>query len=225
MDSGKTHHHCVAIDQAGAKLLSRRVPNGEPELLQFIQDVLAMGDHVTWAVDMAGGEPGLLLALLTSHDQELLYMPGRVVNRASDGYRGEGKTDARDALVIADQARIRRDFKPMRPTDEATIELKVLTGRRTDLVRDRTRAINRLRGALTGMFPALDRALVFTNAGPLLLLEGYQTPAGIRRMGTARLTRWLRGRGVRSPQEPAATAVGAAEQQHTTVPGTLQGCG
>ncbi|MFC3385402.1 IS110 family transposase [Couchioplanes azureus] len=55
----------------------------------------------------------------------------------------EGKTDARDALVIADQARSRRDSRPMRPTDEATIELKVLTGRRSDLVRDRTRAINR----------------------------------------------------------------------------------
>ncbi|MFC9706063.1 transposase [Streptomyces sp. NPDC056943] len=29
IDSGKTHHHCVTIDQDGAKLLSRRVPNGE----------------------------------------------------------------------------------------------------------------------------------------------------------------------------------------------------
>ncbi|MFC6517679.1 hypothetical protein ACFQL8_36130 [Streptomyces goshikiensis] len=28
-------------------------------------------------------------------------------------------------MVIADQARIRRDLKPMRPNDEATIELKV----------------------------------------------------------------------------------------------------
>lgn len=27
-----------------------------------------------------------------------------VVNRAGDGYKGDGKTDARDALVIADQA-------------------------------------------------------------------------------------------------------------------------
>jgi hypothetical protein len=115
IDSGKIHHHCVEIDQDGAKLLSRRVPNGEPELLQLLQDVLALGERVTWAVDMAGGEPALLLALLTGHHQELLYIPGRVVNRASDGYRGEGKTDARDALVIADQARIRRDLRPMRP--------------------------------------------------------------------------------------------------------------
>ncbi|MEU2245047.1 IS110 family transposase [Streptomyces sp. NPDC018338] len=219
IDSGKTHHHCVAIDQDGTKRLSRRVPNGEPELLHLLQDVLALGDHVTWAVDMAGGEPALLLALLAGHDQELLYIPGRVVNRASDGYRGEGKTDARDALVIADQARIRRDLKPMRPADEATIELKILTNRRTDLVRDRTRAINRLRSTLTGMFPALERALVLTSTGPLVLLDGYQTPASIRRIGTTRLTRWLRARGVRSPEELATTAVEAAEQQHTAVPG------
>lgn len=172
IDSGKTHHHCVAIDQDGTKLLSRRVPNGEPELLQLLQDVLALADQVTWAVDMAGGEPPLLLALLSGREQELLYIPGRVVNRASDGYRGEGKTDARDALVIADQARIRRDLKPMRPTDEATIELKILTNRRTDLVRDRTRMINRLRSTLTGMFPALERALVLTSTGPLILLDG-----------------------------------------------------
>jgi hypothetical protein len=38
-------------------------------------------------------------------------------------------------------------------------------------------------------------------------------------MGVARLTRWLRARGVRSPEELAATAVEAADQQHTAIPG------
>ncbi|CAM5657178.1 hypothetical protein SAURM35S_06878 [Streptomyces aurantiogriseus] len=168
---------------------------------------------------MAGGEPTLLLALLVNHGQEVLCIPGRVVNRASDGYLGEGKTDARDALVVADQARIRRDLQQFRPTDEATIELRLLTNRRTDLVRDRTRSINRLRSALTGMFPALERALVLTSAGPLALLAGHQTPAALRRLGTARLTRWLRTRGVRSPEGVAKKAVEAAERQHTSVPG------
>lgn len=37
---------------------------------------------VTWAVDMVGGEPALLLALLVNHGQEVLYIPGRMVNRA-----------------------------------------------------------------------------------------------------------------------------------------------
>jgi transposase len=108
---------------------------------------------------MTGGEPALLLALLINHGQEVLYIPGRLVNRASDGYRGEGKTDARHAYVIADQARMRHDLRPIRPGEEAATELKVLTGRRSDLVEDRTRVVNRLRGTLLSIFPALERAL------------------------------------------------------------------
>ncbi|TDT97271.1 transposase IS116/IS110/IS902 family protein [Streptomyces sp. 846.5] len=219
IDSGKTHHHCVVLDTDGAKLLSRRVANDEPELLQLLADVLALADQVTWAVDMADGGAALLIALLVNHEQELLYIPGRAVNRATDGYRGEGKTDARDALVIADQARIRRDLKPMRPSDEASIELRLFTNRRTDLVCDRTRAVNRLRGMLTSMFPGLERALELTNTGPLVLLSGYQTPDAIRRLGAARLAKWLRARKVRGAEALAAAAVEAAERQRTAVPG------
>jgi transposase len=221
IDSGKGHHHGLALDTDGRTLLSRRVANDEPELLKLIGDVLALagGDEVTWAIDMTGGEPALLLALLVAHQQEVLYLSGRLVNRASDGYRGEGKTDARDAYVIADQARIRRDLRSIRPGDEAAIDLKLLTGRRADLVEDRTRAVNRLRGTLLSMFPALERTLELTNVGPLVLLTGYQTPAAIRRAGVARLTKWLANRKVRNAKSLAETVVEAAERQYTSVPG------
>ncbi|MEW2298342.1 IS110 family transposase [Streptomyces sp. NPDC006743] len=221
IDCGKTHHHCVAMDVDGKTLLSRRVANDEPELLQLLGDVLdiADGHEVTWALDMTGGEPALLIAALINHMQELLYIPGRMVNRASDAYRGEGKTDARDARIIADQARMRRDLQPIRPGDEATIELGLLTGRRIDLVAERTRTINRLRSVLTSMFPALERAMELTNAGPLVLLTGYQTPAALRRIGTSRLTTWLRNRKVRGAANLAKAAVEAAERQHTAVAG------
>ncbi|MCX4910995.1 IS110 family transposase [Streptomyces sp. NBC_00878] len=220
-DCGKTHHHCLVLDAEGSTLLSRRVANDEPELLKLLADVLALtdGDRATWALDMTGGEPSLLIALLVNHGQELLYIPGRAVNRATDGYRGEGKTDARDALVIADQARMRRDLQPVRPGDEASIELGLLTSRRVDLVTDRTRTINRLRSTLTSMFPALERALDLSNTGPLVLLTGYQTPAAIRRCGTSRLATWLSNRKVRGAQALATAAVGAAERQHTAVVG------
>ncbi|WP_438272610.1 IS110 family transposase [Streptomyces uncialis] len=221
IDSGKGHHHGLALDSDGKTLLSRRVANDEPELLKLIGDVLALadGDHVTWAIDMTGGEPALLLALLVSHGQEVLYIPGRLVNRASDGYRGEGKTDARDAYVIADQARMRRDLRPIRPGDEAAIGLKLLTGRRGDLVEDRTRSVNRLRGTLLSMFPALERALDVTSTGPLKLLTGYQSPAAIRRAGITRLAKWLANRNVRNARLLAEKAVEAAERQHTAIPG------
>ncbi|MEJ8631986.1 IS110 family transposase [Streptomyces sp. MS2.AVA.5] len=220
-DCGKTHHHTLVLDTEGGTLLSRRVANDEPELLKLIADVLdlAGGRAVTWAIDMTGGEPGLLINLLANHGQELVYIPGVAVNRATDSYRGQGKTDARDARVIADQARMRSDLLPVRLDDEAVIELRLLTDHRTDLVAERTRVVNRLRALLNSMFPALERALDLDNVGPLRLLSAYQSPAAIRRAGAKRLTTWLRNRKVRSAQALAEKAVKAAERQHTAVAG------
>ncbi len=48
-----------------------------------------------------------------------------------------GKTDAKDAVVIADQARMRRDLAVIRPGDEHAVELRILTDRRSDLTADR----------------------------------------------------------------------------------------
>ncbi|MFM9707757.1 IS110 family RNA-guided transposase [Streptomyces galilaeus] len=219
IDAGKTHHHCVAIDESGRRLLSRRVANDEPELLQLLGDVLELSDEVTWGIDLADGGAALAIAILLNHDQPVLYLSGRAIHRASEGYRGEGKTDAKDAAVIADQVRIRRDLHPLRTGDETVTDLKILTGRRMDLVADRTRTVNRLRAQLTSIFPGLERGLDLTNTGPLTLLAGYQTPAALRRLGTKRLETWLRNRSVRNAEQLAETALQAAERQHTSLPG------
>ncbi|WP_406405099.1 IS110 family transposase [Streptomyces sp. NBC_00879] len=218
-DIGKTHHHCVVLGAEGERLLSRRVLNDEPELLALLADVLAIDEDVVWAVDVADGMAALWINVLLNHGQHLVYIPGLAVNRASAGYRGMGKTDAKDATVIADQARMRRDLTVLRPDSEHAVELQVLTGRRADLNADRTRRINRLRGQLTGIFPALERVLDLGNVGPLVLLTGYQTPAALRRTGVKRLETWLRNRKVRGAEDLAAAALEAAERQHTAVTG------
>ncbi|MBA3489851.1 MAG: IS110 family transposase [Longispora sp.] len=219
IDAGKTHHHCVVIDETGKRLLSRRVANDEPELLQLLADVVALGDEITWGIDLADGGAALAIDLLLSHGQHTLYIPGMAVNRASEGYRGAGKTDAKDAAIIADQVRVRRDLHPLRAGDELVAVLKILTVHRRDLIEDRTRVINRLRGHLTGIFPALERVLDLTNVGPLVLLAGYQTPAAIRRVGVRRLETWLRNRKVRGADQLAQAAVAAADSQYTSVVG------
>jgi hypothetical protein len=45
------------------------------------------------------------------------------------------------------------------------VDLRTLTARRTDLVCDRTRQVNRLRAQLLEIIPALERALTLTNRG------------------------------------------------------------
>ena len=222
IDAGKSEHHCVVVDVDGARVLSRRVANDEATLGELINAVttLADGGDLTWAIDLAGGGAALLITLLLDASQRLLYIPGRSVYYASGSYRGDAKSDAKDAAIIADQARMRRDLQPLRPGDEITVELRILTARRADLVADRTRAINRSRAQLLEYFPALERAFDYSNnKAALILLTGYQTPDALRRAGAARLVAWLRKRKARTADTVAARAVEAAQAQHTVVPG------
>jgi len=219
IDSGKRVHHCVVIDATGRVLLSRRVVNDESALLELIAVVLTLadGDRAVWATDLNAGGAALLIALLAERGQQLLYIPGRIVHHAAATYRGDGKTDAKDARIIADQARMRTDLQPVRGADQISTDLRLLTARRTDLVYDRVRAINRLRATLLEFFPALEAAFDYSKKAPLILLSGYQTPAAIRQIGATRLAAWLKKRHCRGSATVASKAVAAASAQHTVL--------
>lgn len=222
IDAGKGHHHCVVIDADGVKLYSARVANDEAALLELIAAVtdLAAGAECLWAIDLSSGGAALILGLLAAHSLPVVYIPGHAVHHAAKAYRGDGKTDAKDAAIIADQARMRRDLQLLSVADESRIELRALTAHRKDLVCDRTRAINRLRGHLLEYFPALERAFNYSaSRASLLLLTGYATPDAIRKMGESRLARWLRAQGCRIAVAIAATAVAAAKSQQSVLPG------
>lgn len=224
IDAGKTEHHCVVIDGNGTKLLSRRFKNREIEILTLMGDVAGLpgGTEVSWTTDLNHGGTGLLQSLLGSHKQPLHYISGRAIHHASGAYRGEAKTDAKDAVIIADQARIRRDVNLMRQADEVTAELRLLSARREDLVHDRTRAVNRLRALMTHYFPSLEAAFNYaTTRAPLVLLTKYQTPAAIRRIGERRLATWMRNQDCWKSASVAAAAVQAAGEQTAVVTGEL----
>ena len=220
IDAGKGHHWAAAVDETGATLWSKKVDNDESAILTAMGEILDLADKVHWAVDISGTSSALLLALLAAHGQQAVYVPGRTVNRMSGAYRGEAKTDARDAYVIAETARTRRDFAAIDVPAQLAADLALLTAHRSDLVADRVRMINRLRDTLTGVFPALERAFDYSSQkGALVLLTGYQMPEALRRRGRARLTAWLANRGVRGADAVAATALEAAQAQQTALPG------
>lgn len=220
IDVGKGHHWVCLIDGAGATLWSVKVVNDETAILDAISAVLARAEEVVWGVDVTGSMSALLLALLAAHGQRVRYVPGRTVNQMSLGYRGEAKTDARDAYVIAETLRLRADLKEVEVATALVSGLRLLVTHRSDLVGDRVRMINRLRDTLSGYFPALERSFDYAHSrGALVMLTGYQTPAAIRRAGEARLRSWLVKRKVRSADEVAAAALAAANAQHSVVPG------
>jgi hypothetical protein len=106
----------------------------------------------------------------------------------------------------------------VRPREEATAELRVLVAHRRDLLQDQTRRTARLREVLLGVFPGLEAALDFKREGALLAVTKVASPAAARRLGEARLCRWLKGRGVRKAQDLAGRIVAAAKAQHRELP-------
>ena len=115
IDAGKEMHWAHVLDASGTELLSRKVENDEAKLSELIDEASPLAEEVLWAVDQPGGSAVLLLALLWERGQRVFYIPGLSVDRARDTYRGESKTDARDAWVIADQARMRQDLGELEP--------------------------------------------------------------------------------------------------------------
>src|SRR3954469_16722202 len=82
------------------------------------------------------------------------------MRRIADLYPGRAKTDARDAFVIADAARtLPHTLRPVDVGDDTLAELDVLVGFDDDLAGEATRIGNRIRGLLTGIHPALERAI------------------------------------------------------------------
>lgn len=189
LDVGKEFHHVVVLDDAGDVLADRRVVNSEADLVKVL-DVAAEHGAVGLVIDQPGSIAQLALALARQREVPVAYIPGLVMRRAADLYPGDAKTDRRDAYVIADTARSRRDqIHWLGIDDDLLVQLRVLNGLDVDLAADSTRHTNRLRDALTSMSPALERAVgtKLGHAGVRDLLAKYPTPTALRAAGKTRI--------------------------------------
>jgi transposase len=228
VDVAKQFHWAALVHaETGKLLISRKVGNDPAAIQAFIDEVRAAeADYgpATIAIDVLGGVAGLLQAMLSDADVRLVHVSGLAVNRARRATRGgEHKSDPRDAKVIADQIRLRGDeLRPVEPDSDADAELRLLVGRRRELVTDQTRRINRLRDLLASIHPGLERVTDPTHKIDASLLARYVTPAEIRRAGRRRITEYLRTTGRHNTttlNDLTERAMTAAQGQHTTVPG------
>ncbi len=227
MDIAKEFHWVCAVDAgSGEQLLSRRVDN-DPEALAALIDELeareATGGPARVGLDVVGGIANLAACMLAEAGLGLVHVPGLAVNRARQGTTGgERKSDPADAAVIAEQVRVRADLRPIEPLGELDAEIRLLVGRRRDLVRDQTRRVTRLRDLLCSIHPALERVVDPTTKASLVLLGRYVTPAEIRRAGAGRITEHVLGAGHLRRAEVeslVARALGGARAQRIAVPG------
>jgi transposase len=218
-DVGKAFHWVCVLDNEGKEVLSRRVEATEEDLEASCSEIEQLGRERTVGIDLLGGPATLLEAVLLGRGERVLHVPGIAVNRARDAYPGEAKSDAKNAHVIADQLRLRSaTLHEVCLKDETTAEMRALVAHRRDLLQDQTRRAARLREVLLEVFPGLEATLDLKREGPLLAVTKLATPAQARKLGTSRLSRWLKARGVRKAEDRAERIIAAARAQRRELP-------
>jgi transposase len=220
IDIAKDTHWVTAIDADGVVLLDRGLPNRPPDLAALAEEVAALQGQVRVGIDVLGGIAGLAAAMLAETGFALVHVPGLAVNRARQGtVGGENKSDPRDARTIAEQVRTRSDLRPVAAATEIDLEIRLLVGRRRDLVQAQTQRLARLHDLLVGIFPGLEATLDLTTKGPLHLLTRYVTPDELRGAGRRRLIRHLQAAGgLPKLEELADRALAAAAEQTIAIP-------
>jgi len=222
LDVGKGAHHAVGLDPAGTRLHDAPLPNSEPKLRALFDKLAAHGSLLV-VVDQPATIGALPVTVARACGHQVAYLPGLAMRRIADLYPGRAKTDARDAFIIADAARsLPHTLRRVNVGDDALAELDVLIGFDDDLAGEATRLSNRIRGLLTGIHPALERAIGPRIAHPAVLeiLSRCGGPAGIAQAGRRKLTAIATAHAPRIGDKLVTTILAALDEQTVTVPGT-----
>ncbi len=219
LDIAKDGHWATALHTDGTVVWDRAVANEPAALEVLVREAQALGPERIWGVDLVSGIGTLTVALLLAAGERVVYVPGLAVNRARDAQvGGEAKSDPRDARVIAEQVHARRDLRALTVDDERLVALRVLVGRRRDLVSEQTRRLAHLHEFLVTVHPGLERRLDLTTKGALQLLHRYVTPAELRRAGRRRIAQHLRAAGIPRADRLAGVALESAAAQRIALP-------
>ncbi len=193
IDVGKARHYAVVLDRDGDDPVMRRpVAQDEAELRALLGEVASLGRALV-VVDQFGSFGRLTVEVARSEGLDVAHMPPGKFGQVAATY-GEGKSDAKDAFIIADTARSQpRHISPLPERGEALAELKALSVARDVAVCERSRLYNRIHDAMGQVCPALEQLFdkeKLHNDLEIRLVAKYGGPAGFRRAGRARASRW-----------------------------------
>jgi transposase len=222
VDVGKSDHHACAVNPDGTKLHDKALPNDEAALTTVLSELMAHG-RVLVIIDQPASIGALTIAVARKLGIDIAYLPGLAMRRIADLHPGEGKTDGRDAYIIADAARtLPHALRRVGTDDETLAGLSVLVGYDDDLAAQSTRLSNRLRDALLHVHPALERLLGkhIERGGVIDLLAACPTPAALRALGEEGIRAVMATRSPRLAKTLPATILAALDAQTVVVPGT-----
>ncbi|MEV4320590.1 IS110 family transposase [Actinocrispum sp. NPDC049592] len=212
-DWAEDHHDVYVMDQTGARLTARQLPEGLAgmgRLHELLAGHVEQPDEVVVGIET---DRGLWVDALTTAGYRVYAINPLAVARYRDRHHVSGaKSDAADAKVLADLVRTdRHNHRPIAADSAAAEAIKVLARGHQSLIWARTRHTNTLRSALREYYPA---ALVafddLSDRDTLAVLGRAPTPTGAARLTLAQISSALRRGGRKRNVEARARQIQAA---------------
>jgi len=178
-DWAEDHHDIYLMDADGARLASRRLPEGLPGIGGFHELVAAHVEEPSQVVIGIETDRGLWVQALSAAGYRVYAVNPLAVARYRDRHQVSGaKSDAGDAKLLADLVRTDRHNHRSIAGDSPEAEaIKVLARAHQSLIWARTRHTNALRSALREYYPAALVAFEDLDHGDALgVLDRAPTP-------------------------------------------------
>src|ERR1700739_2045557 len=155
-DWAEQHHDVYLMDEAGRRLVSRRLPEGLAGIRPLHELIAAPAEEPDQAVVGIETARGLWVAALIAAGYQLYAVNPLAVARYRDRHHVSGaKSDASDAKLLADLVRTDRHNHRLIAGDSADAEaIKVLARAHQSLIWARNRHTNALRTARHESSPA-----------------------------------------------------------------------
>jgi transposase len=212
-DWAEDHHDIEVLDEAGATLERRRLPEGLKGVAQ-LHELLA--EHETDPEEVVIGietDRGLWVASLIAAGYQVYAINPKVVARYRERHATSGaKSDPGDAKVLANLVRTDRHLHRAVAGDSELAEaIKVLARAHQRQIWARRRQVNALRATLLEFYPAALATFGNELAHPdaLAVLQRAPTPAEGRRLSLSAIAACLRRGGRRRLVEQTAKKIQA----------------
>lgn len=201
--AAETHYVCV-LDDAGRVKSTFPTAHTADGFADLIRRLGKLGDRADVSVGIERPDGRLVDALLEAGHPVVPVSPNAIKTWRDGEVVSGAKSDARDALVIAEYLRLRQHkLRIAVPFSDQTKALRTAARTRTDLVEMRVAATNQLAALLDMHWPGA-KAIFADVESPIALkfLTRYPTPASAARLGEKRIAAFCAANGY-SGRRPA----------------------
>jgi transposase len=197
-DWAEDHHDVYPMDEAGARLASRRLPEGLAGIGEFHQLLARHADDPGQVVLGIETDRGLWVTALVVAGYQVYAINPMAAARYRDRHHVSGaKSDAADAKLLADLVRTDRHNHRKVAGDSADAEaVKVLARAHQNLIWTRNRHTNALRSALREYYPGALKAFDdLHDRDALAILGRAPTPVQAASLSLSKIRSALKGAG------------------------------